>query len=374
MMARAAWILLAVLLAAASAGADGGSAYQQISGPCNLEFPRDHGPHPDFRTEWWYYTGNVQSPDGRPFGFQLTFFRSRVSPPGTEASWPVPTSAWRTPQIYLAHLAVSDIARQKFHHDERVTRGALGLGGAELSTDSVTVHLHDWRADIGEKGHRLRAASDHIAIDFDAVPLKPPVLHGERGYSRKGPRPEQASCYYSFTRLHIRGHIRVGAETFPVGGSAWMDHEHSSAPLDTEVVGWDWFSLQFDDNTELMVYLLRTCDGSYSGQSAGTYVKPSGESIHLAREELAAEILERWESPQSGARYPLRWRIRIPALEIDVLVTPKIRDQELHTPGSTRITYWEGSVFAEGRVRGHSTRGNGYMELTGYVQPLDDRL
>ncbi|MCU0572630.1 MAG: carotenoid 1,2-hydratase [Syntrophobacteraceae bacterium] len=374
MIALAPWILLIAFLPAGQAAADTGPAYLQVSGPCSLEFPRDHGPHPGYRTEWWYYTGNVESGDGRPFGFQLTFFRSRISPPGAEESWPEPASAWRTQQIYLAHMAVSDVSRQKFHHDERVTRGALGLGGAETSTESAIVFLHDWNADIGETVHRLKAGSEHFAIEFEAVPMKPLVAHGERGYSRKGPRPEQASCYYSFTRLQIQGHIRIGAETIPVNGLAWMDHEFSSAPLAADLVGWDWFSLQFDDGSELMVYLLRTRDGSYSPQSAGTFVSPSGESVHLVREELETENLDRWRSPHSGADYPSQWRIGIPKLRIDIRVAPRIRDQELHTPGSTRITYWEGSISAEGRVRGKPARGAGYMELTGYAQPLDARL
>jgi len=374
MIAMARSILLVVLLAAGSSAADVGSAYPGISGPCRFQFPRDHGPHPDYRTEWWYYTGNVEASDGRHFGFQLTFFRSRVSPPGAEQNWPIPSSAWRTPQIYLAHAAVSDISRQRFYHDERVTRGALGLGGAETSGDSTTVSLHDWSADIHEGRHRLQARSERFALELEAVPLKPPVAHGAEGYSRKGPRPGQASCYYSLTRLRIHGNLRIGDETFPVGGLAWMDHEYSSAPLDAELAGWDWFSLQFDDDTELMVYLLRTRAGDYSAHSAGTFVGPSGERVHLPLEMLETEVLERWKSPHSGADYPLRWRIRIPSLQIDLLVEPRIRDQELLTPGSTRITYWEGSVSTRGRVGGKPTRGTGYMELTGYAQPLDDRL
>jgi predicted secreted hydrolase len=283
-------------------------------------------------------------------------------------------SAWRTQQVYLAHLAVSDLARRSFHHDERVTRGALSLGGAETNADGAVVRLFDWKASIGRDRHRLRADSEGFGIELDAIPLKPLVAHGRSGYSQKGPSPEQASCYYSFTRLQVEGRIRIGEETASVRGLAWMDHEFSSAPLDASLVGWDWFSLQLEDGSELMVYLLRNREGAYSGQSAGTFVTPEGLAVHLTREDLETEILDQWRSPRSGAEYPLTWRIRIPSLQIDLRSAPRIKAQELHTPGSTRVTYWEGSISAEGRVKGSPVRGTGYMELTGYAQPLDSRL
>ncbi len=363
-----------MLLPVGPVRADHSSPYLAVSGPCNLVFPRDHSPHPGYRTEWWYYTGNLRSDDGEPFGFQLTFFRSQVSPPGSEQSWPESASAWRTQQIYLAHLAVSDISRQRFHHDERVARGALGMAGAESSDASSTIFLNDWKASIGQSLHQLKASSESIAIDLSATPLKPLVLQGREGYSRKGPQPEQASCYYSYTRLQIRGHIRIDGKNIPVSGLAWMDHEFSSAPLDRDLVGWDWFSLQFENQSELMIYLLRNRDGGYSLQSAGTFVTPAGESLHLTHEAMMMEVLEQWKSPHSDAEYPSKWRIRIPSLEVDVQVVPRIKDQELHTPGSTRITYWEGSVSAGGMVGGDPVMGEGYMELTGYAKPLDARL
>ncbi|MCU0586920.1 MAG: carotenoid 1,2-hydratase [Syntrophobacteraceae bacterium] len=367
-------VLMMVPWAPGTASAAPASSYLQISGPCDPVLPRDHGPHPGYRTEWWYYTGNLRSEDGRPFGFQLTFFRSQISPPGSEESWPEPASAWRTQQVYLAHLAVSDIARQTFHHDERVSRGALSLAGAEATADGAAVHLFDWKAGIGMDRHRLEADSESFGIRLEAIPLKPLVAHGQRGNSRKGPRPEQASCYYSITRLQVQGQIRIGDETIAVSGLAWMDHEHSSAPLDADLVGWDWLSLQLDDGSELMVYLLRDRNGGYTDQSAGTFVTPQGNAVHLTRRDLEPEILERWESPRSQADYPLSWRIKIPSLEMDLRVVPRMRDQELHTPGSTRITYWEGSIAVEGRVKGRPAQGSGYMELTGYAQPLDSRL
>jgi predicted secreted hydrolase len=255
-----------------------------------------------------------------------------------------------------------------------VARGALGLAGAETSDTSSTIFLNDWKATIGQNLHQLKASSEVVAIDLSATPLKPLVLQGREGYSRKGERSEQASCYYSYTRLHVRGHIRIDEQNIPVSGLAWMDHEFSSAPLDRDLVGWDWFSLQFENQSELMIYLLRNRDGGYSLQSAGTLVTPAGESTHLTHEAIVMQVLEKWKSPHSDAEYPSKWRIEIPSLEIDVQVVPNIKDQELHTPGSTRITYWEGSVSAEGVVGGDPVRGTGYMELTGYAQPLDARL
>lgn len=348
--------------------------YLAITGPCGLRFPEDHGSHPGYRTEWWYYTGNLQSPDGKPYGFQLTFFRSQISPPGSETGWPEPPSAWRTQQIFLAHAALSDVSRMNFHHSEKIARGTLGLAGAESSSDSTRIFLGDWQVSIGEKSHRLRASADPFELNLEATPLKPVILHGKDGYSRKGPRPEQASCYYSFTRLQVDGDLRMGGESIPVSGTAWMDHEFSSAPLDAQLVGWDWFSLQFNDQSELMIYLLRDRSGGTSAQSAGTYVTPRGESIHLSSDSIRAEVLTRWRSPRSNADYPSIWRIGIPSLGIDVRVAPRMEDQELHTPGSTRITYWEGSVSARGTVGGNPATGLGYMELTGYAQPLDSRL
>jgi predicted secreted hydrolase len=357
---------------ATAAAAD--SDYLAVTGPCRLHFPEDHGPHPGYRTEWWYYTGNLESPEGRPYGFQLTFFRSQISPPGSESSWPKPASAWRTQQIFLAHAAISDISRKQFHHTERIARGTLGLSGAEASSDSTRIFLGEWQVSIGEGRHRLLAKSDRFELDLQATPEKPPVLQGRDGYSRKGPRPEQASCYYSFTRLQIGGQLRIGGESIPVSGPAWMDHEFSSAPLDARLVGWDWFSLQFNNHSELMIYLLRDRSGGTSLQSAGTYVTPRGDSMHLSSDAIRAEVIERWRSPRSGADYPSTWRIGIPSLGIDVRVVPRMEDQELHTPGSTRITYWEGSVSARGTAMGSPVTGLGYMELTGYAQPLDSRF
>lgn len=346
--------------------------YPAITGPCDLVFPQDHGPHPAYRTEWWYYTGNLESDAGRRFGYQLTFFRSRLRPDADES--PETASAWRTPHLFLAHAAVSDPATGRFWYADRLSRAALGMAGASREGDAVRVVLRDWSAHLQPQAHRLAAAADDFRLDLTLVPLKSPVLHGDRGYSRKGSAPEQASCYYSFTRLETTGRLEAGGETWQVSGTSWMDHEFSSAPLASGLVGWDWFSLQFSDGSELMLYLLRQADGSFSPSSGGTFVAPDGSSRPLFAPDVVVTPLATWKSPASGAVYPARWRVQVKPLDLDLMVAPSMPAQELQTPESTRVTYWEGSVEATGRVGQKPLAGRGFVELTGYAQPFDAPL
>jgi predicted secreted hydrolase len=348
-------------------------AYPVISGPCDLIFPRDHGPHPAHRTEWWYYTGNLESATGRRFGYQLTFFRSRLRPADRDESAPT-ASAWRTPHLFLAHAAVSDPAAGRFRYADRLSRAALGMAGASREGDGVRVVLWDWSADIHPRTHRLKAAGDDFRLDLTLVPAKAPVAHGDRGYSPKGPSPEQASCYYSFTRLETTGRLEVGGEVWQVSGLSWMDHEFSSAPLASGLVGWDWFSLQLSDGSELMLYLLRQADGGFSPSSGGTFVAPDGDVRRLLAADVVVTPLATWKSPASGALYPARWRVQVAPLELDLTVTPSMAAQELETPETTRVTYWEGSVDAAGRVGRKPAAGRGFVELTGYARPFDAPL
>lgn len=353
----------------------GPEGYRAVSGPCGLAFPDDHGPHPDFKTEWWYYTGNLAAENGRRFGYQLTFFRSRIIPPGQEAAWPQPASAWRTAQIYLAHAAVSDLDGENYLHDEQMARGALGMAGAGVKEKAARVRLRGWSADLAPDRHRIVADADGFALNFDLLPIKPPVAHGKGGYSRKGMAPESASCYYSLTRLRTRGNLQVGSESFTVTGLSWMDHEFSSAPLEPNLAGWDWFSLQLDDGTELMAYFLRTEDGGFSPASSATFVDASGNSIHILEEDVNLRVLDTWKSPRTGAVYPAGWRLSVAPLSIDLTVTPNLADQEMRTPGTTQVTYWEGSVSVSGeRGAGAAAKaltGAGYVELTGYETKFD---
>lgn len=362
-------ILMVGVVAVSTALADDG--FRQVTGPCGLAFPEDHGPHENTRTEWWYYTGNLTAGQGRRFGFQLTFFRSALTPPANRDQWPEPASAWRTDQIYLAHAAITDIDAGRHLKAERMARAALGLAGADQTAAATTIHLNTWQAVITPHGHHLMADTDDFSLKLDLTPVKPPVAHGHEGYSRKGQSPEQASCYYSFTRLSVKGSLTVADRRHAVQGSAWMDHEFRTAPLSPGITGWDWFSLQLSDQTDLMLYMLRQADGTMNPASSGTVVLMSGQSRHLALEDITVLPLSHWTSPHSGARYPVKWRVTIASLEVDLTVEASLADQEMRTDQSTGVTYWEGSVQARGTRDGAAVGGVGYGELTGYAEPFD---
>jgi len=365
------YFFLLLFLTASPLVADETENYLSVSGPCNLEFPKDHGAHPGYRTEWWYYTGNLQSAAGDRYGFQLTFFRSRISPPGAEKKWPRPPSAWRTAQVYLAHAAVSDIGGRQHLQAEDVSRAALGMAGVDQSAQQTRVFLKNWSTRIEADIHILQVNAGDFSYELNFKPAKAAILHGDRGYSRRGSTPERASCYYSFTRLAGQGRISIGGNPVAVSGSAWMDHEFSTAPLEPGITGWDWFSLQLDDKTEIMVYLLRTEKRTLHAASTGTFVNAAGQSRHLEKNDIKIDILDTWKSRLSQARYPSRWRLRIKPLSIDVTIRPNLSDQEMRTAASTGVNYWEGSVSIEGKKEGRPVKGEGYVELTGYAADLD---
>ena len=337
----------------------------------HYRFPEDHGSHDRFRTEWWYYTGHLTAANGRAFGFQLTFFR-RAVPPDQVKTEP---SKWSLHQLYLAHFAVTDLDSGRFLYADKLSREGLGKAGAEIERLHVWIDRWSVSTDVQVPGgQRLLAETDDFAIDLQVSPLKPPALHGRQGISRKGASPEQASHYYSLTRLATRGQIRVGAETFRVTGLSWMDHEFGSADLGQEIVGWDWFSLQLSDSTELMWYALRRADGSADPASSGTVVLADGQTRPLTAQDLTVESRGHWTSPHSKARYPQRWKISAPLLGLDLDVRSLLADQELDTARSTRVTYWEGAVSATGHAGGAAVTGRGYVELTGYVGRFTQRL
>jgi predicted secreted hydrolase len=330
-----------------------GFARAMTSRPFN--FPADHGPHPDFRTEWWYYTGNLQTADRRHIGFQLTFFRVALAPTEQPRA-----SAWATRQLYFAHFAVTDTASSRFHAFSRTGRGALGMAGAEAAP--FRVWIDGWSAEGAGASPRLRASDGDVAIDLELSATKPVVLQGERGLSRKGPEPGNASFYYSFTRMPARGVVRLGAETLTVAGEAWMDREWSTSGLGADVQGWDWFAVQLDDGRELMVYLLRRRDGTVGPFSAGSLVAPDGAVRALGAGDVRVETLAHWSSTRSGVRYPARWRLTVPSAELRLDIEPRLADQELRV--NTR--YWEGAVAVTGMAGAWSIRGHGYVELVGY--------
>jgi predicted secreted hydrolase len=351
--------------------AEAPSNYLTITGPCNLEFPKDHRAHPGYRTEWWYYTGNLRSETGDLYGFQLTFFRRQISPAGADKAWPNPPSAWRTQQIYLAHAAVLDVAGKRHLQAELVSREALTMAGVLHSPPETVVYLKNWSARIGSAAQVLKVDSDEFSYELTLKPAKPPVLHGKAGYSLKGSSPERASCYYSYTRLEVDGRLTIGGKTFAVSGQGWMDHEFSTAFLEPGIKGWDWFSLQLSDRTEIMVFLLRTDDGGISSVSGGTFVDNDGKTRSISRDELAVSVLETWKSPQSKAVYPSHWRLRIFPYSLDLTIAPNLADQEMLTLESSGVTYWEGSVSIGGTRDANPIKGQGYVELTGYAESFD---
>ncbi len=273
-------------------------------------FPRDHGAHEEFRTEWWYYTGQVTTKDGRPFGYELTFFR-RGMPRDQTKTLP---SKWAVTNLYLAHFAISDLSKGRFHYTDKMSRAGLGKAGA--AQDHLHAWIDRWSAESPSAApgtQTLQAADDNMAIQFTVSPEKPLVVHGTGGISRKGSVAGQASHYYSFTRLATTGTVTIGNESFDVTGTSWMDHEFGSADLDKDLVGWDWFSLQLDDQRELMLYRLRRADGSAHPASSGTLIDRDGRGHHLLLGDFTLEPTSYWTSPASKAHYPQRWRLTIPS-------------------------------------------------------------
>lgn len=347
------------------------TGYLSVTGPCNLEFPRDHGSHYGYRTEWWYYTGNLQAASGAKYGFQLTFFRSQISPPDDRQKWPQPTSAWRTQQVYLAHSAISNITEKQHLQAELVSRQALKMAGADQIEDTTTLFLKNWSARIGPDKHLLTVNSDGFSYELALTPEKPPVMHGLAGYSLKGSTAERASCYYSLSRLNAEGKLSIGEKIVMVKGSAWMDHEYSTALLEPGLQGWDWFSLQLSDQTEVMAFVLRKEKGGIGPASSATVIGNQGQNRHINNEEFAVTVQNTWKSPHSKAVYPAGWRLQIFPSLLDLTIIPNLADQEMQTSGSTGVIYWEGSVSIEGTRAGQPVVGQGYVELTGYAEPFD---
>ncbi|TAK13350.1 MAG: hypothetical protein EPO32_05385 [Anaerolineae bacterium] len=328
-----------------------------------LEFPRDFGPHPDYQTEWWYYTGNLDTADGRHFGYQFTVFRRALLPPAERTER---ASGWAADQIYFAHFALSDIGAGEFTAAERFGRGAAGLAGAQA--EPYAVWLEDWRVEETAPGVvRLTAVHESIALDLTLTDLKGPILQGDRGYSRKGAEPGNASYYYSQTRLESAGTVTVNGEAFPVSGLSWKDHEYSTSALSEGQVGWDWFALQLDDGTDLMLYTMRRADGTVDGFSHGTLILADGTTRPLAWGEYSITPTGEWTSPHSGAVYPSGWQIEIPEYGVSLTLMPWQNDQELRLS----FVYWEGAVRIEGTHAGAAVTGNGYVELTGYFASME---
>ena len=330
-----------------------------------LTFPRDHGKHPGFRTEWWYFTGNLDSED-RKWGFQLTFFRRGLAKEPARKG-----SSWAVRDIYPAHFALTDVTRGRFFHTELMSREGPGLAGA--ASDNLNVYVKNWSAVGQGEAIYLKAREHNYALDLILTAEKPPVLHGDRGFSRKGDSETQASYYYSMTRLKVRGTIIFDGRIQQVTGYAWMDHEFSSGILSADQAGWDWFSLQLDDGSELMVFHLRKKDGTPE-RPFGTFVTKEGKAVDLGKQRIIINPTGTWTSPRTRGVYPSGWKIEIPEQKISLEVTHVVQDQELATGRSTAVIYWEGAVSVKGLKDNKPVRGRGYVELTGYAHSMAGRL
>jgi predicted secreted hydrolase len=338
-----------------------GGGFAQVLEPREFGFPRDHGPHPEYRQEWWYVTGNLDSTGGERFGFELTFFRFALAPEGVVH--PGVESAWRTGQIYMAHFAITDAAHKQFRFMQKLSRGAVGLAGARNLP--LHVWIDDWSlGTVDPEGTHwtLRAAESGYELRLDAQVLQPPVLNGEQGFSRKSNDPGSASYYYSIPRVAVRGRVVRDGKPLEVQGLAWVDREWGSGSLSSAEQGWDWFALQLQDGTALMFYSLRNHDGSRDPNSAGTWISAAGQARRLPSDQVQIDVLDYWKNPR-GDRYPAHWRVRVPTEGIDVDVRPVLANQEL----ITSARYWEGAVDVNGASAGQKTGGRGYVELVGYA-------
>ena len=360
-----------VVAAAAPTVADT-AGFTRIEGPRPLAFPADHGPHDDTQTEWWYYTGNLTAESGGHFGYQLTFFRRALEPPNRRVQR---ESAWGADQVYMAHFAITDVAGGKHHSTERFARGAAGLAGAQATP--FRVWLDDWSVSEEPDGRIVLRASAkdptsglHLSLDLTLADLKGPVLQGDRGYSRKGPEPGNASIYYSQPRIDTTGAVTVSGRTFAVDGLSWMDHEFSTSALGPELAGWDWFSLQLSDGSEVMFYALRRTDGGRDPFSSGTLIAPDGSTWPLDPDAFDIQPTGEWRSPRTGGVYPAGWTIVVPSADLRLTVTPYLADQEMQTS----LPYWEGAVRVSGARAGQPIAGNGYVELTGYARSLQGQF
>ena len=346
--------------------AETSAEFARADGPQPLDFPRDLGPHNDYQTEWWYYTGTLATNKGRDFGYQLTFFRRALTPAVEQVTSP---SDWRSSQVYFAHFTVSDVANEAFYPHERFSRQSAGLSGAQA--EPYRVWLENWSAEAIAPGqvHLLADAGD-VALDLTLTETLPPVLQGDRGYSQNGPEPGSASYYYSIVQQQTEGTVTIGDQPHSVSGLSWKDHEYSTSALSPGTVGWDWFSLQLDDGSALMLYGLRQEDGAIAATSSGTSISATGEAQHLDPSDWTIDVKGTWHSPTSGADYPAQWHIEVPSLDLVLDGKPLMPNQEL----TISTTYWEGAVGFTGRKGQQPVSARGYVELTGYADRLDTVL
>lgn len=325
-----------------------------------FKFPSDHGAHPEFRTEWWYFTGNITGENGEEFGYQFTIFRTALTPDSVKRD-----SEFGTNQIYMGHFTISDIQNNKFYYFERFSRGSAGLAG--VTTEPFKINLESYnifetgKSDFNFPKVKISANEDNIGIEFDLIPEKPIVFQGDEGLSKKGRDEGNASYYYSVTRINTEGVITINGRKHKVKGYSWLDREWSTSALSEEQVGWDWFSIQLSNNFEIMYYNLRNKDGTADEFSKGSIINKNGEKENIYLKDVIIQVIDYWENDE-GKKYPSGWIFKIPTKKTELKIIPAIKNQEL----KLAIRYWEGSVKIEGIYNGISVNGRGYVELTGY--------
>jgi len=351
------------LLFAFSAPAVAQSNFARVEKTWHWKFPRDHGQHPEFQIEWWYFTGNLQTARGRRFGYELTFFRQAFSP--APLSRPSP---WAFRDAYIAHFAITDVEKENFYYDQKISRGALDLAGAD--SVALAVHLGDWFARqeaMSQDGKiHLSAASAFGTIAFILTPMQPPVFHGNNGLLPNSDLPGDGAYYYSLPNLQTAGVLRVGAESFQLHGTSWLDHEFFTPVIDFNSFNWDWLSLHLSDSTEVMLAQLHREAGAQILHAAGTYIDPNGTTRTLAPHEITLEPQAWWTSPLSGGKYPMAWKIKF--LDYELHLRAPVKNQELDARRTTGNFYWEGYVEASGKKGAQIIRGEGYLEMTGYAK------
>lgn len=329
-----------------------------------VEFPRDHGSHPDRRIEWWYFTGNLSAEGGVRFGYQLTFFRIGID------SQPKSSSPWVVRDLHMAHFAISDLTHRQYRSAQRLDRA--GPDWAKAQKDRLDVWQENWSAAMAADGSVSLTASEEQAGQPFSMRLslqggRAAVLHGDRGYSRKGLIPGNASIYYSFTRMPTEGELVLGDRRFAVKGDSWMDHEFGTSFLEPGQQGWDWFSLQKSDGGELMLFQLRRADGSLDPNASGTFIRPDGSTRRLVPGDFQLVPGRTWKSSATGAAYPVEWKITVPSEKLTLTVKTPLESQEMHGgPQSAGPSYWEGGIEFSGQWGGAPVVGRGYLEMTGY--------
>ena len=348
-------------------GDSNAEGFKQALEPRTFHFPADHGPHPGYKNEWWYFTGNLADESGRRFGYELTLFRFGLKPSDSKRE-----SRWSTHQAYMAHFAITDVASKEFYAWERFSRGGAGLAGA--TTQPIRVWLDNWSINGENKNDdscrgclsmQLEATQNDFAIDLTLDSIKSVVLQGDNGFSQKNETPGNASYYYSLTRLVTSGALVVDGKRFKVTGNSWLDREWSTSALDRTQSGWDWFALQLSDDREIMFYRLRRKDGSDDPFNQGVIVAGNGTTEMLKAKDVEIEELDFWRSKQSSIRYPSKWRFTIPGKAIDLTISPLINNQELNLA----FRYWEGACKVTGTIGNIEVKGYAYVELAGYNKP-----